>query len=130
MKRFAWIGALFILVTACLPPAAEASPGRIEFRFYGGGAYIAGGDLNDGLQGWADYWKARYPYLGHPYKTGANRSVHYGFDLGGDIVFQITPRLGIGLGAELLRAKRTTNMTFQPDIDWSYFGEPDRKSVV
>ena len=124
MTRLPWIGVLFILVVSWFPPAAGAAPGRISFRIYGGGAYVSGGDLNDGLQGWADFWKANYAYQGSPYKAGAYKPVHVGFDFGGEVVFSITSRLGIGLGAEFLRAKQTTNMTFQPDIDWTFSGEP------
>jgi len=120
-KKFS-LAVLIVLFFAFLPGTGEA--GSISFRLYGGGNYLRGGDLNDGLHGWADFWKANYPYIGHPYKTGTYNSVHLGFDCGGDVIYQISSRFGIGLGTEYLMAKRTTNMTFQPDIDWDYFGKP------
>jgi len=120
-KKFG-LGILLVLFFAFLPKTAEA--GRLSFRVYGGGSYLLGGDLNDGLQGWADFWKANYPYIGHPYKAGTYNPVHLGINIGGDVIFKISPRFGVGLGTEFLMAKRTTNMTFQPDIDWDYFGKP------
>lgn len=124
MKNKSFVIFLLILTSACLPLKAEGKTFPISFRLYGGASFIGGGDLNDGLQGWADYWKANYPHIGHPYIAGAYNPVHLGVDLGIDVLYQISPRVSVGLGAEFLMAKRTTNMTFQPDIDWAYFGQP------
>jgi hypothetical protein len=122
MNRKLGLGVLLVLFFAFFPRTVEAGP--ISFRLYSGVNYLQGGDLNDGLQGWANYWIAAYNVYGHPYQTGSFKAVHLGVNFGGDVVLHITPRIGIALGTEYLMAKRTSTLTFQPDMTWDYFGRP------
>jgi len=122
MDRKRGFGLWLVLLFALLPMTVEA--GTISFRLHGGVSYLRGGDLNDGLQGWADYWIAEYNAYGHPYQTGAFNPIHLGGNFGGDVIFQVTPRMGIGLGTEYLMAKRTSTLTFQGGVTWDYFGKP------
>jgi hypothetical protein len=52
--------ALFVF----LPMDAKAA--GLTIRLYSGGNYLQGGDLNGGLNGWTDYWKASYRESGYP----------------------------------------------------------------
>jgi hypothetical protein len=73
-------------------------------------AYIGGGDLNKGLQGWSDFWDDLYT-LGGVTTGGGYQPVHLGMDLNGEILFQITPQMGIGLGAGFISASKASALT-------------------
>jgi hypothetical protein len=98
--------ALFVF----LPMDAKAA--GLTIRLYSGGNYLQGGDLNGGLNGWTDYWKASYRESGYPNQAGSFNPVHFGFLGGGDLIFQLSPRFGIGLGAEYFRGVEI----FNPDL--------------
>ena len=123
-KKIAFIlGLSFLFV--CLPRAADAS--ALTFRFFGGGTYLRGGDLNDGMKGWTDYWKANYQIMGYPTQAGSFNPLHYGYEFGGDIIVHLTSRFGIAVGAEYVVAKKTSTLTFQSPsetINWTIVGKP------
>jgi hypothetical protein len=80
---------------------------RISFRLTGGGSYISGGDVNPGTQDWFYYSKADWVtfwYRGY-------RAVHIGYEFGGDIIYALTPRIGISIGGEYLRISRVSTMS-------------------
>jgi hypothetical protein len=79
---------------------------RISFRLTGGGTYISGGDVNPGTRDWFYYSKADWVtfwYRGY-------RAVHYGYESGGDIIYALTPRIGISIGSGYLRISRASSM--------------------
>jgi hypothetical protein len=122
--------ALLLLIFVFLPQALDASV--LTIRLYGGGAYLRGGDLNLGLNGWTDYWKANYRLQGYTEQTGSFTPVHLGYNAGGDIIFNLTPRLGIGLGAEFLQASKSSVLTFQSSsttLTWTIVGKPSAVPV-
>ncbi len=107
-----------------VPAAANAS--LFSFCVYGGGAYLAGGDLNKGLQGWADYWKAARNYQGYTKQTGSFNPVHLGPNAGADVIFYLSPNWGVGIGTEYLVASKKSNFTFQSatqTLNWEYLGK-------
>ena len=108
------------------------SAGSFSFRLYGGGNYLSGGDLNKGLQGWADYWTARRIDEGYALQSGSFNPVHLGLGAGGDILFHLTPRLAVGIGTEYIAASKSTSFAFQApleSIDWEYVGKPSAVPV-
>ena len=118
-------GVLFLLLSVFLPKAMNAAV--LTIRFYGGGTYLQGGDLNSGMKGWADYYKALYRTYGYPQQSGSFAPVHLGFEAGGDIIFHLTTRLGIGLGGEYLKATKTSTLAFQStssNFTMTFIGEP------
>jgi hypothetical protein len=120
---------LFFLALTAFPVASNAG---LSFRFYGGGAYLRGGDINDGMKGWTDYWKANYQQQGYPTQSGSFNPVNYGYTFGGDIIIHLTARLGIGLGAEFLQASKSSTLTFQSPsttINWTIVGKPSAVPV-
>jgi len=113
-----------------LPIAAKAA--GLTIRLYGGGNYLRGGDLNGGLQGWTDYWKGSYRQSGYPDQAGSFNPVHFGFLGGGDLIFQLSPRFGIGLGAEYFGASKSSTLTFQStnsNLTWTIAGKPSAVPV-
>lgn len=71
-------GVLLLLLFVFLPKAMNAAV--LTIRLYGGGTYLQGGDLNSGMKGWADYWKAYYKLQGYLQQTGSFVPVHLGFN--------------------------------------------------
>jgi hypothetical protein len=113
-----------VLFFGFLSEPSEASV--LTFRFYGGGSYLQGGDLNDGMKGWTDYWKANYLLQGYPTQAGSFSPVHYGYEFGGDIIIHLTARFGIGLGTELVQASKSSVLTFQSSsttLTWTIVGK-------
>ncbi len=80
---------------------------RISFRLTGGGIYISGGDVNPGTQNWFYYNKESW-LLWH----GGYRAVHGGYEFGGDVIYALTPRIGISIGGGYLRISRASSMSF------------------
>jgi len=125
MKKFLMPGLFLMIALLLLPSAMNA--GQLSFRLYGGGNYLAGGDLNLGLQGWEDFYTALRTYIGYPDKTGSAKPVHLGFNLGGDVLFHLTPNWAVGIGTEILSAKKTSNISFGSPADtwdWEFYGKP------
>jgi hypothetical protein len=78
---------------------------RLSVRLYGGLSYIGAGDINTGSRGFFDLLEL-YAAYGVGTFTGEYSSLHGGFDAGVDIVYQITPNIGLGLGAGFIRCTR------------------------
>ena len=75
---------------------------KLSIRLYGGYGHIAAGDVNDG----ADYYfeiLEIYSAQGFGTVTGGYKPLHGGYDFGADLIYQITPRIGLGLGAGFMR---------------------------
>jgi hypothetical protein len=91
---------------------------RISFNLQGGWAYLAGGDVNHGTQGFFGYYEGIWPAA-----NGGYRAVHNGYGLGGDVIFEITPQLGIGIGGGYMQISRASSMYLDdPEIATVYAG--------
>jgi hypothetical protein len=75
---------------------------RFSVRLYGGYCYIGAADVNAGSRGFIDLLET-YGGLGFGTFNGGYNPVHGGFDAGIDLVYQVTPAIGIGLGAGFIR---------------------------
>jgi hypothetical protein len=114
MKKLKIVILLCTFFVFLLAGTAEAQL-RFGFRFYGGLNYLSGGDVNEGGQGWVDYYTADTL---HNYTTsGEFKPLHMGFDFGGDFVIQITPQIGIGLGSGYIAASKTFSLDYE-HIPW------------
>ena len=90
-------------------PEAKLSP--LVLRLYGGFTRAEAGDINEGLDGYFEVLEL-YSALGLGTTTGAFRPLRDGRNFGADLVFQITPHVGIGIGAGYLRFSKSSSMTF------------------
>jgi hypothetical protein len=122
---------LALAVLAAAVPAA-AQGGRFSIRLYGAPALMSGGDVNDGMQGYTDYWSLLAETAGYSV-NGTFGPARFGLEFGGDIVFQIGPNLGIGLGAGYINASRESaielkggGMTLPETIKPAYGSVPIR----
>lgn len=100
--------ALAVLVLAS-PVSAEDQP-RFSLRLSGGGAYSFGGDVNAGQEGYMEYWSTLASVIGYDVQ-GEFKNARLGPSFAADFVFQVTPRLGIGVGAEFISASRQSLYT-------------------
>lgn len=124
MKRKTLAGLTLVLVLFFGPLGIRAN--ALKFRIFGGGNYLQGGDLNRGLQGWTDYWKANWNAQGRTQKSGAFNPIHLGLNVGADIIFQLSPNWGVGLGTELVMASKSSALVFQSSnkiINWDILGK-------
>jgi hypothetical protein len=113
-KIMAAIFLTFIPLAILFPGSAYGSNISFSLRLYGGLNYISGGDLNEGLKGVNDYYAKYFWYFGLTQSGGAYNPVHLGVNFGGDFIIQITPTIGIGLGAGYLQGTSESNITFTP----------------
>ena len=92
------------VIMGAFPLWLQAS-GKLSLRVYGGWAYLQAGDANPGTQGFFDWGSS---YLAPPpggLIEGGYASLHGGYELGGDIILKLSPKLGIGLGAGYLESE-------------------------
>ena len=107
-NRMIGVGVLLFFALGLAVPAPAQS--RLGFKIGGGLAYVGGGDFNKGLQGMSDFLYDVFTLAGVT-ASGGYKPVHLGFDLNGELIFQITPKMGIGLGAGYLSVSRLSEMT-------------------
>jgi hypothetical protein len=83
---------------------------RLSLRLYGGFSRLAAGDLNEGFDGYFELFEL-YDALGIGTASGGYNPVHAGYNFGADLVFQLTPNIGVGIGAGYLRSSKSSLMT-------------------
>jgi hypothetical protein len=84
---------------------------RLSVRLYGGLNRIAAGDVNDGADGFFELFEL-YEAQGYGTAAGGFSPVHGGTSFGADVVYQLSPRLGIGFGIGYLRSSRDSLMSY------------------
>jgi hypothetical protein len=101
------IGITLIVIALCLIPELAFADGKISLRLQGGWTYIFGGDVNRGTKAFFDpgAWVVG---------SGEYLGVHNGYEFGGDIIFALTPRLGIGIGVGYMQISRYSQMGLLP----------------
>jgi len=93
-----------LLVLLLFPGLIKAE--KIELRLLGGMNYLSGGDINTGIEGYNDYWLMFFDFT----TVDEAKPVHLGCNFGGDIIFYLTPRIGIGLGASYIQGAKTSKL--------------------
>lgn len=96
-------------------PAGSGGVSKFSLKLYGGYNHMLAGDVNDGSRYYfdlVDYYVAE----GGGTATGGYKPLHGGYDFGGDLIYQITPTLGIGVGAGYMRSSANSLMTYTEDL--------------
>lgn len=88
-----------------LQPRLLLAQGRFSLRLQGGWAYLSGGDVNPGTRAFFDWREAMWGASEFGYQA-----VHNGFELGGEVVFELSQRLGVGIGAGYLEISRPSDL--------------------
>jgi hypothetical protein len=103
-----------LLLTALLAgpiPAAAAGGGvKIDLRIHGGYSYLSAGDVNKGSGGFFEFYRLLAEYNGWAL-DGGYEPAHAGYDAGADVIFLLSSRFGIGIGAGFLRSAGSADMT-------------------
>ncbi|MBM3306560.1 MAG: porin family protein [Candidatus Aminicenantes bacterium] len=89
---------------------------RFSLRLYGGFSRIGAADLNAGFDGYYELIEL-YEALGFGTVTGGYTPLKNGFNGGADVIYQITPRIGIGVGAGYLRTSANSLATLSIEED-------------
>jgi opacity protein-like surface antigen len=124
MKKKGWaIWASLAVWTAALLAPASAEAFEVKFRLYGGYGYSLGGDLNSGAKGFGIMYADLLELMGGV-NRGSFEEAHYGAQFGGDIIFMLSPNVGLGLGAESFGMSKASSITNQGTLS-SYATEFD-----
>jgi len=107
-KPWLSLAVCFGCAVSFLGTASRAEAG-VAIRLYGGLGNLAIGDLNAGLKGFSDAMIYYATSLGYS-AGGGYGLMHTGMDLGGDLIFQFSPNIGIGIGSGYLQVTRKTEL--------------------
>jgi Outer membrane protein beta-barrel domain len=105
----------FAIPGAQAEPAGSGGVSKFSLKLYGGYNHMLAADVNDGSRYFfdlVDYYVAE----GGGTATGGYKPLHGGYDFGGDLIYQITPTLGIGVGAGYMRSTANSLLTYTEDI--------------
>ncbi len=89
---------------------------RLSLKLYGGYSHVAAGDVNAGSDFYFELLEI-YDSKGVGTVTGSYKPVHGGLDVGADLIYQVTPNIGLGLGAGMLRSSSRSVGTWSIDDD-------------
>jgi hypothetical protein len=112
-----WLFVLGLLFF-CLPGWTQEEE---EGEFKGAGVHIklkgawvtfAGGDIDKGTSGMQDRHVAEVVAAGFELRENNKKSFRNGYEMGGEIVYYFTPRIGFGVGANLFRGHRDSTSLF------------------
>jgi hypothetical protein len=108
-KTLVLLATIPLILALAHPGTMSGAETGFAIRLYGGLGYQNVGDLNTGLKGFSD--SIIYYAMGLWYAAGGGYGLmHTGMDLGGDIIFQFSPNIGIGIGSGYLRTSRTSEL--------------------
>ena len=94
-------------------PARAAGGGiKIDLRIHGGASYLKAADVNTGSFGYYEFYRTLHELAPEYAFEGVHSPLHFGHDVGFDLVFLLGPRLGIGVGAGRLRSAGKADWTF------------------
>lgn len=109
-------------------PAAPRKDGHqaLAVAVSGGGLYLAGGDLNSGIQGLADYYRIS---LGASSDLSPD-PLHLGAVFGAEATLDVTPSFSIGLGADYFLGKEKSQIAFLEDPEtWTLTTRPEMTAL-
>jgi len=122
------LGITISAIMLLLMSGAALADGKISLRLQGGWTYILGGDANHGTKAFFDYHST-----GWDSQIGRYRAVHNGYEFGGDIIFELSPRLGIGIGGGYLEISRYSQISFHqavPSLGSTFASARPRLSAI
>lgn len=102
----------------------EGGFSKLSLKLYGGYSYMLAGDVNDGSDFYFEVLEA-YAAEGFGTTTGSYKPLHGGYNFGADLIYQISPALGIGLGVGYMRGSSESvgTWTFE-DADYILSAAP------
>jgi hypothetical protein len=101
------LAGIFIFFVFLLPARSGILDWKWSVKLSGGWAYLTGGDLNQGLQGLNDFARGEYLSVSGQYKK-----LHAGYDLQGELILNLSPHLGVALGAGYFQASKKSSLSY------------------
>ena len=119
-KRFTLVVCLLFLLF--LPGLSKAE--KFGVKLSSGMSYILVGDVNEGVKGVIDYLRNLSTLYGNSVE-GEAKPIHLGFDFEGDIIINLTPRVGIGFGVGYIQGAKTSEsmvhfLEGQPEASFAF----------
>jgi len=96
-------GIIVPILLLCLVPREGFADSKWSIKLQGGWAHISGGDVNPGTEGFFDWGKIYFAPPEGGSIEGDFSLLHQGYEVSGEIIFQLTPTIGIGIGAGYLQ---------------------------
>jgi hypothetical protein len=90
--------------------AETAKLSRLSLKLYGGYSHILAADVNDGTDAFFEILDL-YAASGIGTLTGGYKPLHGGYEFGADLIYQITPTIGLGVGAGYMRNTKASTAT-------------------
>ncbi|MCX6554971.1 MAG: outer membrane beta-barrel protein [Candidatus Aminicenantes bacterium] len=126
---------VFISLLAVLAIPARAAYGAktgfkpgFSLRLYGGLNYLKGGDLNTGLKGFAD--SAIYEFANSGYShSGDYQDMNWGAEAGGELVYQFSRYLGLGVGVGYSQASKSSAVTLMGSDTVKFIFNPKASAI-
>ena len=124
------------LFLICLPGLAQEEEEEefkgvgIHLKLRGAWVTFSGGDIDRGTAGMYDRQIAEITSAGFEPGKNGKESFRTGYELTGDIVYNFTPRIGIGVGGSLVRGHQESSLLFHwPGSPYEYrlMGLPEMK---
>ncbi len=100
------------LLALFLIPSLTLAKVNLSLKVRGGLNYLQAGDVNPGSQGIFDLGKYYYNPSNGWSQTGGYKALHYGFDIGADLILQFNRHLGMSIGTGYLQSSKTSQATF------------------
>jgi hypothetical protein len=100
-----------IAIVLCLVPNISMADIKLSFKIHGGWSYLQAGDVNPGTEAFLDWGKSYYEI-----REGEYKALHHGYEVGGELIFELDRNFGVGLGAGFLRCSIKNQANgYQPD---------------
>jgi hypothetical protein len=105
---------------------------KITLQLKGGWNVFSGGDIENGIGGMYDNAAGMISAFGTPIVQNQKEPNHAGLEFGGDLVYCLTPRFGIGIGWSKVKAGKESVLTYRimEPIDDSLRTRPEIKVSV
>ncbi|NIM91269.1 MAG: SH3 domain-containing protein [Candidatus Aminicenantes bacterium] len=87
------------------PMVLEPSEKRFMLSILGGGNYISGGDLNEGAEGFGEFYQDELQIEG-----GESKPLHLAYIFGAELSFPLTSRIFLGIGADYFRGRKESSV--------------------
>lgn len=86
---------------------------KITLQLKGGWNVFSGGDIENGIGGMYDNAVHMISVTGVPITQNQKESNHAGLEASGDLIYCITPRFGIGIGASRIKAGKESVLIYE-----------------
>lgn len=86
---------------------------KITLRLKGGWTVFSGGDIKNGIVGAFDRAVSLISATGVPIIQSQKESNYSWFEFGGDLIYSLTPRFGVGIGASRLKTAKKSVLVYE-----------------